>query len=320
MGSYKDVIWPDNFFESDPHMASLLNIIPDAIFICNDQGKIVYTNDQINTLTGYVNDELTNQLIEILIPKHLRKAHVHLRNEFMKQSSMHEMSRGLDLHITHKDGHGIPVDISLSPLQTLDGTLILAVVRDITERKEAQEGLYSLNKQLQALANHDALTSLPNRLYLYDTLHRELSRAQRHHHKIAFLYIDLDDFKAINDTGGHDIGDKVLMQIAKRLKSNLRNGDFVARLGGDEFAVALIDIDRATTKIIAEKLIHACREPLNIDGRTFQIGASIGIAGNIDNKTTPESLIHQADAAMYMAKKAGRDCFVYYETLQSDDS
>lgn len=312
-----NMIWAENFFESDPHMASLLNLIPDAIFICDDHGNIVYTNNQITQLTQYKSEELKGKKIEVLVPDSLRQEHVRLRNAYIQEPKMREMGRGLNLYITNKSGIDIPVDISLSPLQTPDGLLVLALVRDISDKKAAELSLTEINEKLQSLAHHDVLTGLPNRLYLYDTLKIEFSRAERHHHNLTFLFIDLDNFKVINDTHGHETGDEILRQAAQRLKANLRTEDFVARLGGDEFAVILMDMPNSQADIVAQKLIESCQAPFDIHGESYEIGASIGIASKTDNML-PETLIHQADSAMYLAKTAGRNCFKHYKPTQDN--
>lgn len=305
--------WPKDFFRTDSHIASLLNIIPDAIFICDDKGKIAYANSQVTALVGYTPEEIINQAIETLVPASLRAEHVKLRDQYIAHPNMRDMGRGLELYITHKHGHDLPVDISLSPLQTAGGLIVFAIVRDISVKKAAERNLTTLNQQLHALAHHDTLTGLPNRLQLYDTLKNELSRAKRHHIKLWLLFIDLDHFKEINDKQGHDAGDLVLKEVATRLQSCLRQEDFIARLGGDEFAVIITDISYEDMKLVADKIITQFQAPFIINDCASQVGISIGIADNSDDTISESALLRHADSAMYMTKHSGRNSFTFYK-------
>lgn len=306
--------WPKDFFRTDPHIALLLNIIPDAVFICDDKGKIVYANSQVTALVGYTPEEIINQAIETLVPANLRAEHVKLRDQYITHPNMRDMGRGLELYITHEHGHNIPVDISLSPLQTAGGLIVFAIVRDISVKKEAERSLTALNQQLHTLAYHDILTGIPNQLHLYDTLKNELSRAKRHHIKLWLLFIDLDHFKEINDKQGHDAGDLVLKEVASRLQSCLRQEDFIARLGGDEFAVIITDVSYEDMKRVAEKIVTQFQAAFIINNHANQVGVSIGIADNSDETISESTLLHHADSAMYMTKHSGRNSFTFYKT------
>jgi diguanylate cyclase (GGDEF)-like protein/PAS domain S-box-containing protein len=179
---------------------------------------------------------------------------------------------------------------------------------DITERKRTEE-------ELAYMATHDALTGLPNRWLLNDRLTLELARAQRHQQKLTVMLLDLDDFKRVNDTLGHTVGDKLLQDVGKRLTSFVRKSDTVARMGGDEFMLMLLfprikeDGDAAR---IAQRILAAFRKPFTFDSHEIRITTSIGIAIYPNDGKDADTLIKNADIAMYRAKAQGRDNYQRY--------
>jgi len=170
--------------------------------------------------------------------------------------------------------------------------------------------LKQTNEQITRLAHHDSLTELPNRILFYDRLNQAIARAHREKELFAVLFLDLDGFKLINDTLGHDVGDALLREVAKRLVSCVRDSDTVARMGGDEFTVIIcnvrtpISIDR-----VAEKIVESLARPFMLNGKDRSISVSIGIALYPEHGTTPEQLVKMADAAMYLAKHSGKNCY-----------
>src|SRR5207302_1716271 len=184
---------------------------------------------------------------------------------------------------------------------SMDGIGIVCVVRDISERTYAEE-------QIKHLAYHDALTGLPNRLLFKDRLTVALSHAQRNGTRLSVLFLDLDRFKVINDSLGHNIGDQLLQAVAARVQSCVRESDTVARLGGDEFTILLAHLPHGEdAALVAQKIIDAVRYPFHIEGREFFMTTSIGISLYPDDGVDAESLIKNADTAMYQAKEQGRD-------------
>ncbi len=176
-----------------------------------------------------------------------------------------------------------------------------------------QVELHERSLELDHLAHHDNLTELPNRLLLSDRLDQTLKYATRHNKKIAILFIDLDNFKKINDSLGHSVGDIILQESAQRLNRCIRETDTVARLGGDEFTVIINDIkDNDIVTDIATKIILALQEKFLIQGHDLYVTTSIGISIYPDDATTPEELLKNADAAMYKAKEGGRNTYRYY--------
>ena len=203
---------------------------------------------------------------------------------------------------------------------------ILGVGRDITalnhsrsELAEVNAQLESMNARLQSLATSDPLTLLPNRRLLLDRLHKALASGARHARSGAIMFIDLDNFKTLNDTLGHDVGDILLQQVAKRLESCVRETDTVARLGGDEFVVMLEDLSGQVieaaeqTELVGNKILAMFNQPYQLATHEYQNTASIGATLFNDNLQTPDELMKQADIAMYQAKKAGRNTLRFFD-------
>jgi diguanylate cyclase (GGDEF)-like protein/PAS domain S-box-containing protein len=204
------------------------------------------------------------------------------------------------------DGSLFPQEISLT---AIDGGGMVCVVRDITERTYAEE-------QIKHLAYHDALTTLPNRLLFKDRVTVAISHAQRHDGRVAVLFLDLDRFKVINDSLGHNIGDQLLQAVAARVQSCVRDSDTVARLGGDEFTLLLPELTHAEdAALVARKILEAVRYPFHIEGREFYITTSIGISIFPEDGIDAEALIKSADTAMYQAKEQGRDNYQLFNAL-----
>ena len=185
-------------------------------------------------------------------------------------------------------------------------TLIEGTIEDITDRKQAEE-------RVQFLAYYDALTGLPNRTLLQDRMSTALAGARRRHERVALLFLDLDRFKNINDSLGHSFGDKLLQDVAGRLKKRARGQDTVARIGGDEFLIAMTGIrDIADAAIAVERIMDAMSEDFVIQGRRFNVSCSIGISIFPEHGLDAETLIKNADAAMYSAKESGRAAFRFF--------
>ena len=164
------------------------------------------------------------------------------------------------------------------------------------------------NEQITHLAHHDNLTELPNRILFYDRLNQEIKKARRHKESVAVLFLDLDGFKTINDTLGHDSGDTLLREAAGRIVTCVRDSDTVARIGGDEFTVILSSIPtRESIVNVAKKIVEAIADPFMLNGKNCRITVSIGIALYPDNGETAEQLLKIADAAMYLAKNSGKN-------------
>jgi len=193
-------------------------------------------------------------------------------------------------------------------------TRMIGTVQDITEHKRAERALREKDAHLEHIAYHDILTGLPNRALLFDRLVHASSRADRNGNQIALMFIDLDRFKTINDSLGHAVGDALLQQAATRLQQLIRASDTVSRLGGDEFMILLEDLDDGKkAAIVAEKIIRALAQPFGFEGHQLYVSSSIGISLYPQDGCDAETLMKNADAAMYRVKDSGRNNFHFYE-------
>jgi diguanylate cyclase (GGDEF)-like protein/PAS domain S-box-containing protein len=208
-----------------------------------------------------------------------------------------------------KSGEQRWIEVKLVPRSAEHGRIAgcYSMAIDITEQKQAEQ-------RIQHLAHHDSLTGLPNRLLFNDRLGQAISLAKRDSHRFALFYLDLDRFKPVNDTLGHNVGDEVLRHAAERIRQQVRESDTVARVGGDEFTVILRDINsRENIVTVAEKIIAALAQPFHLEWQkqSVDIGTSIGIAIYPDDAENHQTLIKLADAAMYSAKMHG-SCFRFF--------
>lgn len=210
----------------------------------------------------------------------------------------------------HKNGHIVWILLSVSLVRDAQGSPIHLVsqIENITDRKRSEE-------QVLHLAHHDMLTDLPNRRLLQDRLNQAIARARRCHHSIAVMFLDLDDFKKINDSLGHDFGDALLKAAAERLCSCVRSVDTVSRQGGDEFVIVLADISQPQdATLVAEKILKAISASISVREHALNITVSIGIS--IYSGSGPDDsqeLIQKGDISMYRAKKAGRNRFQIFD-------
>jgi diguanylate cyclase (GGDEF)-like protein len=204
------------------------------------------------------------------------------------------------------------MEISVSELRQGKNRLFTGILRDISERKENEE-------RIKRLAHHDTLTGLPNRNLLNDRISHALARVRRHGGRMAVLYVDLDKFKPINDTLGHEAGDVVLREVAQRLSTCIRGSDTVSRVGGDEFVVVVEEITRpAEASMVARKIIDALAKSILYMGNECRVGASIGIAIFPDDGATMDDVCKAADVAMYRVKHSGRNGFCFYSDHATD--
>ncbi|MDD4912683.1 MAG: EAL domain-containing protein [Sideroxydans sp.] len=207
------------------------------------------------------------------------------------------------------DGREHLLEITKVRLLNKDGSIrgLIGIATDITERKEHE-------KQLQHIAHYDALTGVPNRVLLADRLSQALARAKRDQGLMAVCYLDLDGFKPVNDNFGHEVGDKVLVEITRRIKEVIREDDTVARLGGDEFVVLLVGM-QAPEECAGSltRLLEAINQPIEVMGRLINVSASIGVALYPEDDHDPDTLLRHADQAMYVAKQSGKNRYHLFD-------
>ncbi len=213
-----------------------------------------------------------------------------------------------EMRYIHKKGHIIWVHVSRTLLKKAGGepVRILGIVHDITDKKK-------MEREIIDMAHHDALTGLPNRRLFIELAQFEMAQASRNKKKLAFLFLDLDRFKDVNDTLGHEAGDQLLKEVAVRIRRNLRRSDTVARIGGDEFNLIIADITRAEGSAeTARKIVESFRAPFLIAGHELHVTSSIGISIFPDDDENMDTLFRYADIAMYHAKERGKNAFQFY--------
>ena len=285
---------------AEERFRSLLETAPDEMVIVDEGGSIVLVNSQTERLFGYAREELIGEVVELLVPERFAPGHPDHRKTFASDPHARPMGGDLDLYARRKDGSGFPVEISLSPLQTEDGRLVSSAIRDVTERKLARDAL-------AYQARHDSLTGLPNRALILDRLEHAIDRAKRTHSTLAVLFLDIDDFKLVNDTLGHEAGDRLLVEMTPRLRAALRPGDTVGRFGGDEFVVLCEDLCSEEAAIaIAERIALACSRPVTLGAHQHLVTMSAGVVVVAGGSSTATELLRDADAAMYRAKAGGK--------------
>jgi diguanylate cyclase (GGDEF)-like protein/PAS domain S-box-containing protein len=285
---------------AEKRFRALLESAPDAVVISSADGQIVLVNSQTERMFGYTREELIGAPVERLIPGRFAEARETNRGQFGEDPHTRPMGSGLDLFARRKDGSEFPVEISLGPLETEQGRLISAAIRDVTERRLAADALAHQ-------ATHDPLTGLPNRNLFLDRLDHALARARRSGGMLAVLFLDMDDFKLVNDTRGHETGDLLLVALTPRLNAALRPGDTVARFGGDEFVVLCEDlVVDAAAPAIAQRIAEACARPIRIGEHEHIVTVSTGIVIIEGGASTPSNMLRDADAAMYRAKAGGK--------------
>jgi diguanylate cyclase (GGDEF)-like protein/PAS domain S-box-containing protein len=275
------------------------------------EGIVVYDRDLRYVLWNPFIEQLTGLSREEVIGSHALDLFPHLREQgidrLLHRALAGETVRSADIsvHLPHSNTR-LWVTGCYTPHRNADGEIVgvIGVINDLTERKRAEEAL-----EHQAL--HDTLTDLPNRTLLYDRLEHAILAAQRHDDPLALLLMDLDRFKEVNDTFGHHYGDLLLQQLGPRLESALRESDTVARLGGDEFAALLPATDQLGATSVAEKLLAAIEQPFVLDGQSFEVRASIGVALYPTHGDDATTLLQRADVAMYLTKRAGSGYTVY---------
>jgi diguanylate cyclase (GGDEF)-like protein/PAS domain S-box-containing protein len=263
-----------------------------AGIVFHDEGRITDCNEALLALVGYTYGEMMgSEVINYVVPARREEALEHVRTGY---------ERPYESEVLHKDGRVIPVEFE-GRVMPLDGKIYrLSIVRDIRRRKQAEA-------RIDFLAHHDLLTGLPNRALLLERLEFVLASARRRGTRAAVLFIDLDNFKVVNDSLGHAAGDALLQAVARRITGELREVDVVSRHGGDEFLVVLPDVEDEQGPVpVAEKLLAAISEPIDLDGQSVSVSPSIGIAVFPRDGEKPEDLIRNADAAMYLAKERGR--------------
>jgi diguanylate cyclase (GGDEF)-like protein/PAS domain S-box-containing protein len=290
----------------DQQYRQVVENMADGFFAMDMKGQLLEVNDMYAQLSGFSTKELLNMHIHQLVMSETREEGA----TRLQRIAANGWER-FEVLLRRKDDAPWPGDVSAS-FSSDNGGKIYAFVRDITDKKQAED-------EIRRLAFYDSLTRLPNRQLLMDRLNQALMHCQRKQSHGALLFIDLDNFKLLNDTLGHDMGDRLLVAVAQRLKTCVRARDSVARLGGDEFVIMLEELshdrDQAGNQIrhVAGGIMEALNHPYTLDQTEYHNTPSIGITLFSQQQTSVEELLKQADLAMYQAKAAGRNTVCFFD-------
>jgi len=302
----------DQLLATETRIRAVTDSVADTIITIDERGVIETINPAAEKLFGYSVQELLGKNINMLMPEPERTQHNEYIAGYLQTGNANILGMTRELAGQRKDGSVFPMEVAISEMVMGDSRYFIGILRDITERKEHMA-------QLEYQALHDALTGLPNRTLLADRLEQAIRTAKRERKQLALVIMDLDHFKEINDTLGHENGDRVLKDVAHRMKKVLRSSDTVARLGGDEFAVLLPSADLAHASQLSAKLLYVLEQPFELEGHTFLMGASIGISLFPEHGSDVGTLMRRADVAMYVAKRTRRG-YVVYESKQDQHS
>jgi len=292
---------------------TLVEQIPAITYIASlDRSRILFVSPQIKDVLGYSQEDfLANQEIwsQRIHPEDRDRVLGEMRQSLQNNQPFHSEYR-----IRSKDGRDIWVKDAASKVQDQDQDLYFqGVAYDISERKATE-------KQLMLMAHYDQLTGLANRALFHDRLEQVVISAKRHRYQFAILYLDLDGFKAVNDDYGHQSGDAVLLETARRLQAHVREVDTVARMGGDEFTIILDDAQsNDAIALVAKKLIDAVSKPYASLDAGHQLTVSVGIAAYPADSVCVDELITAADHAMYRAKKSGKNRYCFHQLEAGED-
>jgi diguanylate cyclase (GGDEF)-like protein/PAS domain S-box-containing protein len=288
--------------------AKVLENTSESIVVTDAQGIIVEVNPAFIASTGYSRKEALGQTTRELLHSDERDSETYAT---MGKAMFKTGKWQGEIWSRRKNGEFYPERLSISTITNEKGEIshYLSISSDISERKKDEE-------RLRFLANYDALTSLPNRnlfnLYLKDSLFQ----AQRYKRSLALFFIDLDHFKPINDSLGHDAGDDLLKEVASRLRSHLRQSDTVARFGGDEFLVLIPQYAEISGVVrVTKKILGEIERPFMICDKECRISASIGISLHPEDGSDAETLLKKADSAMYRAKEKGKNTFEFFSKI-----
>jgi diguanylate cyclase (GGDEF)-like protein/PAS domain S-box-containing protein len=313
LGMYEDIteqkLSEDSLRKSQQHLQAIIQNEPECVKLIDSRGKLLDMNPAgLKMLEAESLEEAQSHTLTNYILPQWRTPFVALHKEVMSGKSGTLEFKVKGLKGTHRwlETHAVPMRDSNNNVTTL-----LGITRDITERKQAE-------MRIQHMANFDSLTGLPNRVKLDEQLSYILNLAKRNEWNFSLMFLDIDNFKDINDTLGHNVGDKLLIGLSERIQSVLREEDTVARLGGDEFIILLPNTDTDGAQQVAQKLLNIIQKPFSIEQHELTVTSSIGIALYPTDGLDKDMLFKNADAAMYRAKNAGRNNYAFFtEEMQT---
>ncbi|WP_367618683.1 EAL domain-containing protein [Paenibacillus andongensis] len=300
----------ENRFESqslgsERKFRSVIESANDAIILADSTGTIISWNNGAQLIFGYQEKDTIGKKLQIIIPERYREAHKKGMERYLSTRTPHVIGKTVELQGLREDGSEFPIDLSLATWVEEGNTYFSSIIRDITERKKAEE-------KINQMVYLDPLTGLPNRHLLNDRLTQALDQAKENKQTIGIMFIDLDRFKYINDTLGHAMGDRLLIEVAKRIRDSMGKMDTVSRQGGDEFVVLLPNTtsDEVTKK--AQKIVQLFTQSVVLSEHEMFVTPSIGISLFPADGRDIETLIKNADTAMYRVKEQGKNNFQFY--------
>jgi len=298
--------------ESDLHNQTILDNIVDGVITINAQGRMESFNKAASTIFGYAPEEVLGRNVAMLMPQTHGSHHDGYLQHFQRTGEARVIGKPRELEGQHRDGSVFSMSLSVSQIARSGQPIFIGIARDITQHRQDME-------KIRRLAFYDPLTGLPNRRLLMDRVKQGMVTSHRTGQHGAVMFLDLDHFKRLNDTLGHDVGDVLLQQVAERLKHCVREGDSVARLGGDEFVMLLGALSIYTheaavqAETVANKILGALGQPYELLGHTYTSTPSIGIVVFMEDQETMDELLKKADVAMYQAKAAGRNTVRFFD-------
>ena len=298
--------------ESVDHTQSILDNVADAVITIDNRGVVQSFNKAATSMFGYTHEEAIGANVSMLMAEQDRAFHDHYIQRHRETGQMNLIGQPREMEGRRKDGSLFPLSLAVPRTAAAGSPTFIGLIRDVSQQRLAEE-------QIRRLAFYDHLTGLPNRRLLMDRLARAMSNSARRGQHGALMFLDLDNFKQLNDTLGHGMGDQLLSQVAMRLQSCMRDVDSVARLGGDEFVVLVeaLSSDEAEAgtqvELVANKILAALGQPYLLGEQRQSSTPSIGIVLFQHGGDKVEDLLRMADAAMYQAKAAGRNTARFYD-------
>lgn len=309
LGVYEDVSERRHLEETQQLAGLVFEHSRESIMVSDASNRIMAVNPAFTRLTGYTSDEVVGK-----DPSFLRADG---QNEDIYAAIWHSIREYGFWHgetwARRKNGQIYPQRLSISVVRQADGAISrhVAIGADISDKKHAEELIWHQ-------ANFDVLTNLPNRRMLTEHIEHERKLAQRGNYKLALLFLDLDHFKDVNDTLGHDMGDVLLVEASKRMRQCVRETDMLARLGGDEFALVIPHAEQEEVERICNAILNHIKQPFELNKEQAYVSSSIGIAFYPEDGQSVDELLRKADQAMYAAKHSGRSCFHYFKSEMQD--
>ncbi|AJY75726.1 bifunctional diguanylate cyclase/phosphodiesterase [Paenibacillus beijingensis] len=311
ISAFVDKRFESQSITSERKFRSVIESANDAIILADRKGAIISWNKGACLMFGYEEQEVIGEQLQIIIPERLREAHQKGMERYLSTRQPQVIGKTVELQGLKKDNSEFPIELSVAAWEEEGNTYFSSIIRDITERKKAEQ-------QINQMVYLDPLTGLPNRHLLNDRLTQALDQASENKMNIGIMFIDLDRFKYINDTLGHTVGDRLLIEVAKRVQACISKADTLARQGGDEFIVLLpnTNSDEVTKK--AKKILGQFSHSIVLDETEMFVTPSIGISLYPSDGRDIETLIKNADTAMYRVKENGKNNFQFYTPDMND--